>query len=704
MNINDLIDRVAKLDSSLAKDLSEYVRGREYGLVYEASKPEFVRLWNKPVVRGDLVNVLPQRGVMEKIDGEDSPSMITYRLIKKYGDTAVLRDIRTNDECEVPLENLVAVARFDQPIYCGLKETGRVEYGKDKPYQVVINGENFHALQTLVYAYAGKVDCIYIDPPYNTGAKDWKYNNDYVSGEDVYRHSKWLTFIEDRLKVAKKLLNPASSVLIVTIDEKEYLRLGMLLEQLFPEGDIQMISSNIAQKGVARQGSFYRVNEYIYIVRFGNMNVQPQELSAEWQLGNKSSAASNGIVWSQLRRSGTNDLRSDRPNLFYPIIFNADGTKIIGVGQSLEMDKHPISPVEVHGEELWLWPIKADGTEGNWQHSSASVLSLVEKGYIKIGKRKEDTIPVSFLKKGSIEKIESGKVQVIGREPVSGTIITNNDGYVHKFIPGSQWNIESHDATYHGTQLLTKFLPDRRFPFPKSLYAVEDVLRFFLSGKSDALVVDFFSGSGTTAHAVMRLNHQDGGRRRSISVTNNELAYDEQLKLTQRGLRQGDVEWEQYGIARYITEPRIRAAITGKTPEGIPIAGNYKFIDEFPIAKGFEENAIFYDLIYLEPSIVAANLAFDDIAPILWLQSGCKSRILNYTDGYALGEVYAILFDYSLVKEFIYKVRNSDTIKFVYIITDIKNRYRSMCAELPKHEVVQLYESYLQSFEINTEV
>ena len=144
------------------------------------------------------------------------------------------------------------VAEYDQPIYAGLKETGRVERGGDKPYQVVINGENYHALETLAFAYTGKVDCIYIDPPYNTGARDWKYNNDYVDGSDAYRHSKWLAFMERRLKLAKQLLNPNDSVLIVTIDEKEYLRLGLLLEQVFRGERIQMVSSVINPAGVSR--------------------------------------------------------------------------------------------------------------------------------------------------------------------------------------------------------------------------------------------------------------------------------------------------------------------------------------------------------------------------------------------------------------------------------------------------------------------
>ena len=136
------------------------------------------------------------------------------------------------------LDDLVVVAEFRDPIYPGLVSTGRVERGGDKPFHAVINAENFHALQTLLFTHRGKVDCIYIDPPYNTGAKDWKYNNDYVEEDDLYRHSKWLAFMERRLMLAKELLNPANSVLIVTIDEKEYLRLGLLLEQTFPAAQL----------------------------------------------------------------------------------------------------------------------------------------------------------------------------------------------------------------------------------------------------------------------------------------------------------------------------------------------------------------------------------------------------------------------------------------------------------------------------------
>ena len=298
MRLEDLMERAAQYDENLARDIKDYVHGRKYGLVYEASKPEFVRMWKKPVVRGDIVNILPPRGVMEDTKNEDDPSEIVYKVIAISEGVATLRNEKTGETVTASVDDIVALARFDKPIYAGLKEIGRVERGGDKPYHVVINGENYHALQTLVYAYQGQVDCIYIDPPYNTGATDWKYNNNYVGKDDKYRHSKWLTFMEDRLRLAKKLLNPKDSVLIVTIDEKEYLRLGLLLEQLFPEARIQMVSTLTNSRGVARENGFARVDEYIYIVQFGDSSVSRLPLSDEWRVNIKKKGRDcKGLQW-----------------------------------------------------------------------------------------------------------------------------------------------------------------------------------------------------------------------------------------------------------------------------------------------------------------------------------------------------------------------------------------------------------------------
>lgn len=204
MRLEDLMERAAQYDENLARDIKDYVHGRKYGLVYEASKPEFVRMWKKPVVRGDIVNILPPRGVMEDTKNEDDPSEIVYKVIAISEGVATLRNEKTGETVTASVDDIVALARFDKPIYAGLKEIGRVERGGDKPYHVVINGENYHALQTLVYAYQGQVDCIYIDPPYNTGATDWKYNNNYVGKDDKYRHWTALQLLH-MLLVAKAI-------------------------------------------------------------------------------------------------------------------------------------------------------------------------------------------------------------------------------------------------------------------------------------------------------------------------------------------------------------------------------------------------------------------------------------------------------------------------------------------------------------------
>ncbi|MEV8252111.1 DNA methyltransferase [Microbacterium sp. NPDC076768] len=268
-------------------------------------------------------------------------------------------------------------------------------------------------------------------------------------------------------------------------------------------------------------------------------------------------------------------------------------------------------------------------------------------------------------------------------------------------MPGTQWRISSHDATQYGSRLLRdSLLPGREFPFPKSLYAVEDALRFFIADNPNAVVVDFFSGSGTTAHAVMRLNKQYGGSRQCISVTNNEVSAEEQGKLRAQGLRPGDPEWEQWGICDYITKPRIRAAITGATATGEPIRGEYRFVDEFPIADGFAENAAFFTLTYESPFMVSTDRAFAAIAPMLWLRAGARGdRIDSVDQGFAVVDSYGVLRDLDQAAEFVDALRERDGIRIAYIVTDDEGRYQQVASELPHIETVRLYEDYLRNCE-----
>ena len=699
--LNDLIRQVGLSNPTLAADLQREVAAladrRSFGLNFERHVPEAVELPGRPVRKGDKIRILPPRG-----ENRTQENDRLWRVLKvdRAAQRAHLVSLTDESETAEPdLDDLVVVAEFRDPIYPGLVSTGKVERGGDKPFHTVINAENYYALEALLFTHRGKVDCIYIDPPYNSGAKDWKYNNDYVEGDDIYRHSKWLAFMERRLLLAKELLNPDDSVLIVTIDEKEYLRLGLLLEQLFPDGRLTMVTTSINAAGSTRTGTFNRSAEYIFFVQIGRSAPAPLVLSEEWNpVATKNKT---DIRWNLLMRSGTQPYRTTHPNLFYPVYVHDTpaGPAFHSVGEPFYGDGW-----QEHGAPAGtsaIWPIRQDGSEGRWQIAPAALRSLIESGYARLGQWKGSKTTVYYLKSGEKTKVEDGVFAVVGRRP-DGSVITDGSEYEARFVPTDIWRLTSHDAGNSGSRLLDRLLPGRKFPYPKSLYAVEDALRFFVASKHDATVVDFFSGSGTTAHAVVRLNKQDGGRRQSISVTNNEVSADEQKVLRERGLRPGDPQWEEHGICDYITKPRIQAAITGLTPAGEPIKGDYKFTDEFPMADGFEENVEFFTLTYEAPLRVASNRDFERVAPLLWLRAGARGRrIEDVSRGWDVAEAYGVLADLDTFDAFLDAVAQQEGLAVVFIVTDEDRLFQSIVRELPEGvEPVRLYEAYLRNFEI----
>jgi len=371
--INDLIAQIEDiaLRERIAKEVDRLSKQKKFGLVFEEHLPECTPLYDIPVKAGALV---------AKKAGEVND---VYKVLCIEDNTAQCLHRESKEIADIPLDDLVTVAEFGEPIYPYLKPIDTVCNAPDSDlWHTLIEADNYHALQLLEYLYAGKVDCIYIDPPYNTGAKDWKYNNDYVDGSDAYRHSKWLSFMQRRLKLAKKLLNPKDSVLIVTIDEKEYLHLGCLLEEMFSEGNMQMISGAINGKGVARNSEFARVNEYVYIVRFGECGVNPLPLPDEW-IGNVKTSTTKQVRWGSLMRSGSGALRSDSPGCFYPIFISKDKKHFCGAGEVVpaEVDR---STVEVPEGIIALFPVHDDGVEGRWQYSREKFLEIQRKGYVRI--------------------------------------------------------------------------------------------------------------------------------------------------------------------------------------------------------------------------------------------------------------------------------------------------------------------------------
>lgn len=421
------------------------------------------------------------------------------------------------------------------PVLTEVKDKAIICDDPDAPNHILIEGDNLEALTTLAYTHEGKIDVIYIDPPYNTGARDWKYNNDYVDSQDSYKHSKWLSMMYHRLRLAKTLLNIEDSVLIVTIDEKEFHHLGCLLEELFPSGRIQMISTVINVKGVAREQEFSRVNEYIYIVQFGNSKVESLALSEEW-LGNVRSSGRNKLRLGSLLRSGSNSERSHSPGCFYPIFFTSDG-KYAGTGEPIPLyvDRND---VVVPDGLIAIWPIHSNGSEGVWQYGKNSFERLLADGFVYFGKLKKGRIGISYAPKGVQNKIKQGLFKISGYDD-TGTAIIDDSEYVSTFIPGNQWSIPSHNATEYGSKLLKDMFGTKVFTYPKSLYAVKDTLKFFVASKPNATILDFFAGSGTTLHATMNLNDEDGNKRQCILVTNNEnnicqeVTYERNKKVIQ---------------------------------------------------------------------------------------------------------------------------------------------------------------------------
>lgn len=716
--LTDLIAQAKVKDPQMGADLEREFKAlssrRSFGLNFERHRPETVELPNRQVRKGDKVRVLPPRGETKKGDQR----LWQVKNIRKESTNwvASLLELDTVEPelKEVIVDDLVVAAEFRDKIYPGLMSTGKVERGENKPFHSVINGENFHALKALTYTHRGKVDAIYIDPPYNTGARDWKYNNDYVESEDLYRHSKWLAFIERRLKIAKDLLNPQCSMLVVTIDEKEYLRLGLLLEQLFPNSKIQMITSVINPKGVARGQEFYRVEEYLFFVFIGDMkivkNQDPMILTgkkAQQQdslIDDGSLASKNKKVrWGNLLRSGTDARRVDRKNQFYPIFLTKASGKLHSVGESLLPVTKSRNEIQAPDGTIAVWPIRKDESEGRWQVSRKRLIELFSLGYATVGKlNKKGGASFSYLTDKLIKQIETGEVKISGRDESGGVIVEFFDEASLTENPKTMWNKPSHSGSDYGSSLIREILPGRQFPFPKSLYAVEDTLRFILQENKQATVLDFFSGSGTTAHAVFRLNREDGGARQAICITNNEVAADEQIILRNKGLRPGDPDWEKYGICDFITKPRIESSISGFTPEGKKIKGEYKFNSEFPISDGFEENAEFFTLTYESPLAVSHNLAFERIAPILWLRAGSVGeRIENIpTEGWAVVEAYGVLIDLDKANEFTIKIKKSSSCKLAYIVTNDDRRFQAVARTLPEGvEPVRLYESYLNNFQ-----
>ncbi len=697
--LDDLVAEVKDpaLRRELRAALVEIKRQQRFGLVFEEHIPETTALLGLPIQVDSLV---------QKRDTEGNGLRRVVALAKN-GKLATVSPLEGGKREVLSVKALMSVKRFGDPIYPTLRSLGSVTRGGDKPFHAVIDGENYHALQLLIYLFEREVDCIYIDPPYNTGARDWKYNNNFVDRNDRWRHSKWLSMMEKRLQLAKRLLKQ-DGVLIVTVDENEVHHLGMLLEHLFPQARRQMVTICIQPSGASGEG-LSRVEEYAIFCFFGTAEPvrTPDDMliAASNPQGDEQVTLDEGLIWESLLRRGNAWYRSRRKNLCYPILLTDDATRIVRAGPPFEGEDEEARPSEIDGHPV-AWPVRKDGKLGIWRVDGARLNYLAGLGYAHVAGRDDvrKTWALRYLMSGTVSAIEDGSIEVTGRGD-RGEVIGKVIGGRSK-IAKTMWYRGRHNAGgAGGTQILNALLGKRNvFSFPKSVYAVRDCLQVAIGDRPNALILDFFAGSGTTLHATAMLNAPDNGRRQCILVTNNEVEAELAAKLHKRGMYRGDPEYEKNGVFEMVTRPRVEAAITGHRPDGSVVQGEY--IDGRTYSQGFHENVEFFRLDYLDPNEVDLGKQFDSIFPSLWLSAGGKGKrdLPKTRTGFFMPEssAYAILFNEAKFQKFWEALKNRPEVTHAWLVTDSGEAYAEMRSDLPKSvKTSMLYHDYLRNFEIN---
>jgi adenine-specific DNA-methyltransferase len=391
------------------------------------------------------------------------------RKTKKYG--LVWDEEHTREHFDAEVEGKLPV----------LKEvkSKEVKANSRDVVNLLIEGDNYHTLSVLNYTHESKIDVIYIDPPFNTGNKTWKYNNNYVERDDEFRHSKWISFMNKRLRLAKNLLRP-SGIIIVAIDDYESHTLRLLMDEIFGEsnrlGTIVVVHN---PRGRNDDKYFATMHEYMFVYSKNAdlASVGYFELTKEDENAFTKMDEISPYNLTSFMRTGNNSDRSTRPGLFYEIYYSPSTDEL-----SLEKITHSVRmlPINNSGEEkTWRW-----GKETFQERKGTELIVKKVKGQYRIFKKRR----VTSLK---------------GRKP------------------RTVWYDPRYDASSHGIMLLQNMFGQKNvFPYPKSIWTVFDILN--LVTKRDSVILDFFAGSGTTGHATSMLNKKDSGTRKYILSTDNE--------------------------------------------------------------------------------------------------------------------------------------------------------------------------------------
>ena len=513
--IDDLIKQVEdeELRARLQQEADRLAKAKKFGLVFESHLPEMTPIYSARVKQGSQVAMRDKDSLAD-----------LWRVVFIRDGKANCVNLASGKKQKIAVKDLVVVRKFGEPVFPSLVPVDKVKNGPDDaPWHVLIEADNYHALQLLEYTHAGQVDCIYIDPPYNTGERNWKYNNDYVDKNDQWRHSKWLAFMSRRLKIAKRLLS-RDGVLIMTVDDNEYAHLWMIAHDIFPE--YQHFPITIQHNPGGTQGEKFSVtHEYALIAVPKSATIFRKE-----HMG--------GDTYN-LRRWGSTSGRFEAATCFYPIYVNSNN-EVTGFGDVPQDDFSPrAQAIPKKNGATEVWPIDKNGTEKKWRYARASVENVRSRMFV---------------------------TNVKGRVEINLTRAEEQ--------PKTVWTDKRYNADTYGSVMLSDIVR-ASFDYPKSIYAVKDVIACAVQGKPDAVVLDFFAGSGTTLHALNLLNATDGGARRGILVTNNEVSWKDEAQLIKRGVRAGEARWEKKGICRMFTWPRSKYTISGKRDDGSKLEGEY---------------------------------------------------------------------------------------------------------------------------------
>ncbi|KXA19502.1 site-specific DNA-methyltransferase [Gardnerella vaginalis] len=421
----------------------------------------------------------------------------------------------------------------------------------------LIEGDNLASLKLLEKTHKGKIDLIYIDPPYNTGNQDFIYDDTYLSATDGYQHSKWISFITERLKIAKKFL-AQDGVIAISIGYQEVHNLMLMCQEMFYEKNVTCVT--VQTSGGKPNGGFNITYEFIVFIT-------PNDFSP-----NASESAMNEYASPYHGMNLATFDQVQRPGQAYPIFVDKDGV-FLGCGKSLA---ERVKAGEYNGElqdfiydyseapegAYAIWPVTRKGVPCVWRLIPSRLAKDWEKGYIKIvpqnpGKTK-NLFTVQYLSDGVIKKIKSGELETHRLSEDSRIPTVNVDNYrTAGTTIQSIWTEKAFYTTNGGNEMADILGSKKAFSYPKPLDLVSEVVQRI--SKENSTILDFFAGSGTTGHAVMKLNDEDGGNRRFILCTNNEN-----------------------NICRDVTYERIKRVID---KEGYAASLKYYKVDYIPISE-----------------------------------------------------------------------------------------------------------------------